>query len=66
VDKHPCSEQNKLINSILNEENLPQQWKESIIVSIYKNVIKLTVVIIEEYHCYQLHAKFYPIFFSQG
>jgi hypothetical protein len=28
--------------------------------------IKLTVVIIVGYHCYQLHAKYYPICFSQG
>jgi hypothetical protein len=28
--------------------------------------LKLTVVIIVGYHCYQLHTKFYPIFFSQG
>jgi hypothetical protein len=31
-----------------------------------RGAIKLTAVIIEEYHCYQLHAKFYPISFSQG
>jgi len=29
-------------------------------------MMKLTVVIKEGYHCYQLHTKFYPIFFSQG
>jgi hypothetical protein len=28
-----------------------------------KQVTKLSVVIAEEYHCYQLHTKFYPIFF---
>jgi hypothetical protein len=28
-------------------------------------VIKLTVVIVEAYHCYQLHTQFYPIT-SQG
>jgi hypothetical protein len=31
-----------------------------------KRVIKLNVAIIKEYHCYQLHTKGYPIFFSQG
>jgi hypothetical protein len=31
-----------------------------------KRVIKVTVVIIEGYHCYQLHTKFYPVFLSQG
>jgi hypothetical protein len=30
------SEIHKLIRSILNKEELPQQWKESIIVPIYK------------------------------
>jgi hypothetical protein len=31
-----------------------------------RRVIKLSVVIIVGYHCYQLHTKFYPISFSQG
>jgi hypothetical protein len=31
-----------------------------------KRVIKLTVVITEECHYYQLHTKFYPVFFSQS
>jgi hypothetical protein len=31
-----------------------------------KRVMKLTVVIIDEYHSYPLHTKFYPVFFSQG
>jgi hypothetical protein len=31
-----CSEIHELINCICNKEELPQQWKESIIVSIYK------------------------------
>jgi hypothetical protein len=60
-----CSEICKLI-SIWNKEELPQHWKESTIVPIYKRVIKLTVIIIEEYHCYQLHTKSYPIFLSQA
>jgi len=60
-----CSEIHKLIKSVWNKEELPQQWKESIIIPIYKRVIKLTVVIIEDNHCYQLHTEFYPVFFSQ-
>jgi hypothetical protein len=56
----------KLINSIWNKEELPDQWKESIIVLVHKKSIKLTVVIIVGYHCYQRRTKFYPIFFSQG
>jgi hypothetical protein len=31
-----------------------------------RRAIKLTVVIIMGYHCYQLHTKFYPVSFSQG
>jgi hypothetical protein len=31
-----CSEIHKLITSIWNKEELPEQWKESIIVPIYK------------------------------
>jgi hypothetical protein len=31
-----CSEINKLIRSVWNREELPQQWKESIIAPIYK------------------------------
>jgi hypothetical protein len=30
-----------------------------------KRAIKLAVVIIKQYHCYQLHT-FYPLSFSQG
>jgi hypothetical protein len=46
----------KFITSISNRAELPQQQKESIIVLIYKKGDKLTVVIMEEYHCYQLHT----------
>jgi hypothetical protein len=31
-----CCESQKLINPIWNKEELPDQWKESIFVSIYK------------------------------
>jgi hypothetical protein len=56
------SEIHKLINSILNKKELPDQWKESIIVPIHKQGGK-TVVSIVGYHYYQLHTKFYPISF---
>jgi hypothetical protein len=36
-DETLCSEIHRLICSIWNNEELPQQWKESIIVPIYKN-----------------------------
>jgi len=32
-----CSEFHKLINSVWNKEELPEEWKESINVPIYKN-----------------------------
>jgi hypothetical protein len=41
----------KLIDSIWNKEELPDQRK----------LTKLTVIIIVGYHCYQLHTKFYRI-----
>jgi hypothetical protein len=59
------SEIHKRIDYILNKEELPQQWKESIIILIYKRGEK-TAIIIDGYHCYKLHTKFYPIFFSQS
>jgi len=31
-----CSEIHKLINSVWNKEDLPEEWKESIVVPIYK------------------------------
>jgi CRISPR/Cas system-associated protein Csm6 len=54
-----CSEIHEIINSIENKEELPQQWRKSILLSIYKMAIKLTIVIVEGYHCYQLHTNFY-------
>jgi hypothetical protein len=59
-----CSEIQKLINSIWNKEELPQQWKKSILVPFIRMPTKMTLVIIETYHYYQLHTKFYAISFS--
>jgi hypothetical protein len=59
------SEIHKLIRLIWNKE-LPHQWKESVMVPIHKRVIKLTLIIIEAYHCCQLHKKFYQTFFLLG
>jgi hypothetical protein len=56
----------KLINSISNKEELPDQWKESIIVPITRWVIKLPVIIIVGNHSYQLNMKFYQISFFHG
>jgi hypothetical protein len=57
------SEIHKLIISIWNKEELPEEWKESVIVTI--RVIK-QIVTIEAYHFCQLHTKFYPTFYCQG
>jgi hypothetical protein len=43
-------ETQKFINPIWNKEELPDQWKEAVIVG---------------YHCYQLHTTFCPVS-SQG
>jgi len=53
----------KLTNAIWDKE-LPQKWKEFVIEPSYKRVIKLSIVIIEEYYSYQLYTKFYLVFFS--
>jgi hypothetical protein len=60
------SEIHRLICCIWNKEELPQQWKESIIVPIRKRAIRLIVIIIEESPSYQLPTKFYPTFFWPG
>jgi hypothetical protein len=53
------SEIHKLVNSVWNKEELPDQWNESILYQFTKIPTKLTVVIILGYHYYQLHTKFY-------
>jgi hypothetical protein len=59
------SEIHKLNHSIWNKEELPQQWKESVIVPIYRKGDK-TVIIIKVSPSYQQPTKFYPTFFWQG
>jgi hypothetical protein len=61
-----CSETHKFICSIWNKEELPQQWKESIIVPFHKRVIRLILIIIEESPSYQLPTKFYQTFIFPG
>jgi hypothetical protein len=52
----------RLITYIWNKEELPDQWKESVILPVHKKGDK-TVIIILGYHCYQLHTTFYGISF---
>jgi hypothetical protein len=62
-----CCEIHKLIiNSICNKEELPEEWKELIIVPIYKKGIKTDYIIIVAYHICQLCIKFYPTSCCQG
>jgi hypothetical protein len=65
------AEVHKLINSVWNKKELPEQWKESIIVSIIRMVIKQIVALrhleqIEAYHFCQPHIKFYQTSFCKG
>ena len=58
-DRTVCYEIHKLIISIWNKEELPEESKESIIVSIYNKSNKQTVLILGVYHFCQLCTKFY-------
>jgi hypothetical protein len=60
------SELHRLICFIWNKEELPQQWKESIILPIYKKGDKIDLIIIEISPSYQLPTKFYLTFFWPG
>jgi hypothetical protein len=51
-----CCEIHKLINSVWNKEKLPEDWRESIILSI-RRVIKQSVIIIEAYYFCKLRTK---------
>jgi len=55
----------KLI-SIWNKEELPEEWKESIIVPVYKKGIKQILITIGSHRFCQLRTKFCPTFCSQG
>jgi len=56
----------KLIISIWKKEELPEEWKESIVVPIYKKGDKQIVVILGAYHFCQQCTKFYPKPCCQG
>jgi len=61
-----CCAIHKLIISIWNKEELSEEWKESIIVPIYKKGIKQIVITIGAYHYCQLRTKVCPTSCSQG
>ena len=61
-----CCEIHKHIISFWNKEELPEEWKELIIVPIYKKVIKQIIVVTRAYHFCQLRTKFYPTSCCQG
>jgi hypothetical protein len=50
----------KLIIAIWNKEEVPEEWKESIIVPMHKKGVKQIVITIGAYHFCQLYTKFYP------
>jgi hypothetical protein len=59
------SEIHELINSIWNKEELSEQWKESVILPVYRKSNK-TDIIIQACHCYELRTRLYLITFTQG
>ena len=61
-----CLKIHKLITSIWKKEKLPEEWKESIIVSIYKKGDKTDFNNYRAYHFCQPLTKFYPTSCSQG
>ena len=56
----------KLIISVWNKVELPEEWKESIIVPIYRRGVKQIVITIGAYHYCQLRTKLCPTSCSQG
>jgi len=61
-----CYEIHKLITSIWNKEELPQEWKESIIVPIYKKRDKTDCSNYRDITLLQTTSKFDPTFCCQG
>ena len=57
-DRTICYEIHKLIISIWNKEELPEEWRSQLLYLFIRKVIKQIVVIIGAYHSCQLHKKF--------
>jgi hypothetical protein len=51
----------KLTNPIWNKEELPAQWKLSIILPLHKKGYKSDCNNYRDYHCLQLHTNCYEI-----
>jgi len=66
VGRSICSEMHKLINSIWNQEELPEEWKESIIVLVYKIGNTTDCSNYRGMSICQLCTKFYPTSCFQG
>jgi len=56
----------KLIISIWNKEELPEEWKESIVLPVYKKDDETDCSNLGVYHFCQLRTIFYPISCCQG
>jgi len=56
----------KLITSISKKDKLPEEWKESIIISIHKKGDKQIAIIIEACNFDKPLTKFYPTSCCQG
>jgi hypothetical protein len=54
------------IITIRNKEEFPEEWKETIILPIYKKGDKTDCINCRSYHFCHLHTKFYPTSCSQG
>jgi len=63
LKSHKCT--NFIWNISGIRKNIHSNGRNLLLYLLIKREMKLTVVIIEEYQCYQLHTKFYQIFFSQ-
>jgi hypothetical protein len=61
-----CSDIDKHSNSIWNKKELPKEWKEPIIISVYKNSDKTDCSNYCGISLCQLHTKFYPTSCCQG
>jgi hypothetical protein len=56
----------KIINSIWNKEELPEEWKESVIVPSYKKGVKTDCSNYRGISLCQLHTKSYPAYCYHG